>query len=313
MPLGPGMRRSWRPIWGVVSNMPSILLVEDSRAQAQTIKMVLEEAGYQVILAHSGQDGMEKLHRERPDVVISDIAMPEMNGYELCRRLKGDPALASIPVVLLTIKDDVLDIVRGLDAGADSFVPKPFEIDYLCEQLEAVLEGGLPPLEFYPEEVEVAPQAGSDQIVLTSPREQILEMLVKALRKRVECHAMAILTWGSGEDGFLALLVAEGLPLWARMELGRAAEEAAESFGQMVFPEGSLERQAIFISDLGGDSGEGFRSVVNVPLLEGGTTRGILTVASFNRQAYLPEDIKYLYEIGSKAAEVLNRLSRKGR
>ena len=207
-----------------MSNMPSILVVEDSRAQAQTIKVVLEEAGYQVTLAYNGREGMEKLHRERPDVVVSDIVMPGMDGYELCRRLKGDPAFASIPVVFLTIKDDVLDIVRGLDAGADSFVPKPFQIDYLCQRLEAVLEGGLPPLEFYPEEMGMAPQAGGDQIALTSPREQILQMLVKALRKRVQCHAMAILTWGSGEGAFLVLLVAEGLPLGVRMELGRAAQ-----------------------------------------------------------------------------------------
>ncbi len=293
--------------------MPSILLVEDSRAQAQTIKTILEGAGYQVSLAYDGREGMEKLHRERPDVVVSDVVMPEMGGYELCRRLKGDPVLASIPVILLTVKDDVLDIVRGLDAGADSFVPKPFEMDYLCERLEAVLESGLSPLEFYTEEIEVAPQAGSDEIVLTSPRQQILQVLVKALGKRVECHAMAILTWGAGEGAFLALLVAEGLPLWARMELGRAAQEAAETFGGRVFPDGSLERETIFISGMGGGPGESFRSMVNVPLLERRTVRGVLTVASFNPKAYPPEDIKYLYEFGSKAAEVLNRLSSKGR
>ena len=104
-----------------------ILVVEDSPTQAERLKYILEVEGYQVTVARNGKEALSSLSEHRPTLVISDIVMPEMDGYQLCRRIKADQDLRSIPVILLTALSDPSDVVKALECSADNFLTKPYE------------------------------------------------------------------------------------------------------------------------------------------------------------------------------------------
>ena len=117
----------------------NILIVEDSPTQALQLQSLLEESGYKVSVVTNGADGLSRLKEHPPDLVISDIVMPEMDGYELCRKIKADNDLKSIPVLLLTQLTEPEDIIKGLDVGADNFVTKPYNPKLLLSQIEYIL------------------------------------------------------------------------------------------------------------------------------------------------------------------------------
>ncbi|MEA2039393.1 MAG: response regulator [Thermodesulfobacteriota bacterium] len=116
-----------------------ILIVEDSSTQALQLQSLLEKSGYKVSVAANGAEAFSHLEDHFPDLVISDILMPEMDGYELCRKIKEDDDLKSIPVLLLTQLTEPEDIIKGLDAGADNFVTKPYDPKLLLSQIEYIL------------------------------------------------------------------------------------------------------------------------------------------------------------------------------
>ena len=116
-----------------------ILVVEDSFTQALLIRHVLEEADYEVGLAKNGVEALAYLKDRKPDLVISDIVMPEMDGYEMCRAIKGNDALKHIPVMLLTSLSDPEDVIRGLACGADNFITKPYQEAFLLARIETIL------------------------------------------------------------------------------------------------------------------------------------------------------------------------------
>jgi PAS domain S-box-containing protein/diguanylate cyclase (GGDEF)-like protein len=143
-----------------------ILVVEDSPTQAQHLARLLSrEPGYRVRIAADGVDALEQVRLARPDLVLSDIAMPRMDGYALCRAIKNDARLSGVPVVLLTRLSTLQDIVRSLEAGADAFLRKPYEAAELFARVRRLLEqraaGDERPLEF-----------------LASERRRIYELLV---------------------------------------------------------------------------------------------------------------------------------------
>ncbi|HNT07149.1 response regulator, partial [Methanoculleus sp.] len=114
----------------------SVLVVEDSRTQAELIRHILEKEGYDVALAADGARALQRIADNRPDIVLSDIMMPGMDGYELCRRIKLNSP--DIPVILVTNLFDPADVMRGLASGADSFIVKPVVPGHVRSQIEAV-------------------------------------------------------------------------------------------------------------------------------------------------------------------------------
>ena len=116
-----------------------ILIVEDSTTQALKLQHLLERHGYRVMSAPNGLEAMGALGTLRPTLVITDINMPEMDGYELCRRIKDDPGLKMVPVILLTSLSDPKDILKGLECGADNFVVKPYDEEFLLSRIQYVL------------------------------------------------------------------------------------------------------------------------------------------------------------------------------
>lgn len=116
-----------------------ILVVEDSPTQALKLKYILEKQDYLVRLATNGVEGLEAIAEKRPTLVISDVLMPEMDGYEFCTRIKNDPELSAIPVILLTTLSDPQDIIRGLESGADNFLNKPYSEEALLSRIKYIL------------------------------------------------------------------------------------------------------------------------------------------------------------------------------
>lgn len=116
-----------------------ILVVEDSPTQAQILKHFLEARKFQVKLAGNGLKALEMIAEKKPDLVISDIVMPEMNGYELCRQIKDGVDTNDIPVILLTSLTNPEDVLEGLACGADNFITKPFNEDYLLSHIDQIL------------------------------------------------------------------------------------------------------------------------------------------------------------------------------
>lgn len=117
-----------------------LLVVEDSRTQAEYLRHILENEGYRVVLAANGLDALEQIRIDRPALVLSDIIMPEMDGYELCRRIRADTAIATMPVILVTQLFDPIDVIKGLEAGADNFIIKPFEPQHVYSRIQSVLQ-----------------------------------------------------------------------------------------------------------------------------------------------------------------------------
>jgi len=116
-----------------------ILIAEDSPTQAQQLQHILERQGYRVTATANGRLALEAARREKPALIISDVVMPEMNGYELCRQIKLEERLADVPVVLVTTLSDPQDVIRGLECRADNFILKPYEAEQLLHRIEFVL------------------------------------------------------------------------------------------------------------------------------------------------------------------------------
>ena len=106
--------------------MARILLVEDSKSQAETAKDFLEKNGYEVMLAESGKAAIKAVKTSAVDIILLDLELPDMSGNEVCRWLKLNEDTKGIPIIMLTVKNDVKDKVAGLEAGADDYLPKPY-------------------------------------------------------------------------------------------------------------------------------------------------------------------------------------------
>ncbi|MDP9291392.1 MAG: fused response regulator/phosphatase [Verrucomicrobiota bacterium] len=116
-----------------------ILIVEDSPTQARKLQHILARHDHRIVIARDGEEALRALHERQPRMVISDINMPRMDGYELCRRIKGDRELKEVPVILLTTLSDPKDILKGLECGADNFIVKPYDEEFLLSRIQYVL------------------------------------------------------------------------------------------------------------------------------------------------------------------------------
>jgi len=107
---------------------PRALIVEDNVDNYELVRFLLERAGYEVFSAANGRDGIEMARRERPDLILMDLAMPEMDGWDATKALKTDPATRHIPILALTARTLPADRKRALDAGCDGYISKPIKV-----------------------------------------------------------------------------------------------------------------------------------------------------------------------------------------
>jgi two-component system phosphate regulon response regulator PhoB len=133
----------------------SVLLVDDERDLLSLLDFNLRAAGFETLLATTGEQALSQLRRRVPDVVLLDVMLPDVTGTEICRQIKGDARTRHVPVVMLTAKGEEVDRVVGFELGADDYVTKPFSVRELVLRLKAVLRraGGGRPSERPPPEV----------------------------------------------------------------------------------------------------------------------------------------------------------------
>ena len=161
-----------------------VLIAEDSRMQAKILQKRLTEAGHTVRWAENGQLALEMARERRPEIIISDIEMPVATGYEFCKAVKTDPALRTVPFILLSTLSDPIDIIRGLDAGADNYVTKPYEPDYLLGRMQALLATPLAESEEAAAATLEVSLAGQ-KFQVKAGRQQVLNLLVSTFENAV--------------------------------------------------------------------------------------------------------------------------------
>lgn len=128
-----------------MSQKKRILLIEDEEDIAALIKLQAEMSGYKLHVEVDGLNGYRAVEREKPDLVILDIMLPGQNGFDVCRKIKSNPELKNIPVIILSAKGEELDVILGLELGADDYVAKPFSPKILFSRIKAVLRRGKEP------------------------------------------------------------------------------------------------------------------------------------------------------------------------
>ncbi len=119
--------------------MTKILIAEDERDIRDLVAFTLRFAGYQVVTAANGEEALELARDESPDLVLLDVRMPRMTGYDVCRAIKADPQLKDMPVVFLSAKGQESEIQAGMEAGAEEYLLKPFAPDELTERVRQIL------------------------------------------------------------------------------------------------------------------------------------------------------------------------------
>lgn len=119
--------------------MRTVLVVEDSVLQSEMIARCLQQVGLSVVVARSGEEAQEKLHLQKPDLIVLDVILPGQSGFELCRELKADPGTGSIPVVMCSTKGTDVDKMWGKLLGADAYLPKPIDEQELVKTVQQLI------------------------------------------------------------------------------------------------------------------------------------------------------------------------------
>jgi DNA-binding response OmpR family regulator len=286
-----------------------ILIVEDSATQAVRARLLLEEVGYVAETAEHGEIGLERALANPPDLVVADIVMPVMDGYEMTRRLKTDARTAAVPVLMLTSRDKPLDVIRGLEVGADHFVTKPYDNEYLIQRVEALFDqqteaqaGHLPEqraLDYF-----------SQEIVITKSREQILQVLLQATARVLDCEAMGLFR-PSGDQRLFFLLSFRNLADPAVEQLGSMMANAMTGL-RPELPASAPMQTVRVVAESGADqpgfAGDLGASFMQAPLVVEGQIAGLVGVFSTEPHAFDIEHVRFLFEIGQKAAEALSRV-----
>ena len=162
-----------------------ILIVEDSPPQAFILKKLLLNHGYSPRVAVHGAEALEMVRAHAPDLVLSDINMPVMNGYEMCHALKRDPATAHVPVILLTTLSDSNSLLEGLKCQADYYLTKPYDSKYLLDRVQNLLDGGGTHSSVEtPQGLEIT--FGGTRHLVTANRREMLNLLLSTYENAVQ-------------------------------------------------------------------------------------------------------------------------------
>jgi len=164
-----------------------IFVVEDEPTQALKLQFILQQSGYQVEVATNGAHALTMLQGEPPTLVISDIMMPEMDGYDLCRAIRADRRLKDVHIVLLTSHSDPTDVLRGLEAGADTFIPKPYNTKCLLSRVQHIIGSRHVHTAVHDEPSEVVFEGR--RYTISSTRQQILNFFLSTYESMIEKNA----------------------------------------------------------------------------------------------------------------------------
>ena len=172
----------------IPNDLKVILIAEDSLTQAENLRYFLERHGYQVVAAKNGREALDMVARHKPHLLISDIVMPEMDGYQLCHSIRSGQDLKDLPIIFLTVLSDPVDIMKSLECGADGFIIKPFKEEPLIERIRLLLASqDLRKSEEKQEPVEVVFRGKKFRV--NADRLQIMNLLISTYEAAVETNS----------------------------------------------------------------------------------------------------------------------------
>ncbi len=167
--------------------MARVLIVEDSPTQAAQLELLLEVRGFETEVARDAEAALAAVRRQLPDVVVSDIVMPGLSGYDLCRQIKADPASAIVPVILVSSLNEPMDIIKGLECGADNFLTKPYQAEHLIHRVTTLLHNRqVRSAGHFTMGIEIV--FLGRRFTITSEKEQILDLLVSTFEDTVRAN-----------------------------------------------------------------------------------------------------------------------------
>jgi len=161
-----------------------ILIVEDNRTQAEYLRHILEKKGHQVMVSTNGIEALEMIEAEKPDLILTDVMMPDMDGYKLCETIKNHKRYHDIPVILVTHLYSPVDVIRGLEAGADNFIIKPYDPESIFSRIAGIMQAAACPSEEQNQPLDVV--FSSEVHTISSSRIQILNILLSTYETAVK-------------------------------------------------------------------------------------------------------------------------------
>jgi len=164
---------------------PIVVIAEDSRVQGKVLQQRLIAAGYDAHIGLNGELALELVRQLKPDMVVSDIEMPKMSGYELCSAIKQSAELRRTPVILLSTLNDAEDIIRGLAAGADNYITKPYDINFLIARIEDLRSNPVQEVEG-DSSLNTTVTLGGQVYEVRAGRQQTLNLLISVFENAVE-------------------------------------------------------------------------------------------------------------------------------
>ncbi|MCZ7402803.1 MAG: PAS domain S-box protein [Candidatus Methanoperedens sp.] len=229
-----------------------ILIVEDSLTQAEMLKFLLEKNDYRVWVAYTGREALDIITKKGiPALIISDIIMPEMDGYELCRRIKEEKNLKNIPVILLTSLSESKDVLKGLECGADNFITKPYDEKYILSRVQYIL-ANRQIRENEKLEIGIKMFFGGQEYYITAARQQILDLLIStyetAIQKNIELQKVQDELETLNEQ-LEKKVEARTASLRAEMDVRRLAEEELYKVNRALKTLGESNRALVRSSD----------------------------------------------------------------
>ncbi len=288
-----------------VETRSTILIVEDEEGIARMIQVLLEARGFDTVVSHSGEEAFTRLGAQAVDLVLLDVMMPGMDGFEVCRRLKAEERWRHIPVVMLTARDAVRDMVLGLEIGADDYITKPFNTEELLARIKVLLriQGMSQELVRRNRELQ-ALNAVALAVSHTLSPEKIVE---GALARTLENLglAMGLVHLVDPKSSHLVLQAWSGFPAASGESLRRLPPGLAWAWQ-------ALEREAsLVLSDAAQAEAIGMspedppRPLAATPLRLHDRSLGVLTVVGQPGQQFSPEEAALLSAIGRQVAMAL--------
>ncbi len=163
-----------------------LLIVEDSPTQLEQLKYILEQNGYSVRTAREGKTAYDMVVQNKPDLIISDIVMPEMDGYELCQKVKSNPEFRDISIMLLTNLSDPKDVIKGLQSGADNFLTKPYNEHFLLSRVSYILLNKELRQDTSSSDMGIHIVFGGQKYFINSDRMQIIDLLLSTYENAIQ-------------------------------------------------------------------------------------------------------------------------------
>lgn len=187
-----------------------ILVVEDEKEILDLIQMYLEREGYRTVTTMTGFEALKLIKAEHPNLVILDLMLPEMDGFEVCRHMRSDPASAATPIIMVTAKAEYADKIVGLELGADDYVTKPFQPRELIARTKALLrrvertQEDQPRLMYGSLAMDVTKhevRSGADEVILTAKEFGLLERFLRNPGRVLTRDALLNAVWGYDYHG----------------------------------------------------------------------------------------------------------------